>query len=248
VGYEARDMKGRAINLLGLPSGAWAQMRKDYHIKYLNVAKLVEGLEAGKGTILELFAGRGYITEKIYASLSPRRIIAIDKDDYELRLYRRRVRKALKGKNTAIETYRMDNVEWIREVMPNIDLSDLILVDFDASGCPAKAMKAFFETYRVRGELRIRITDGAIYKLNMLVKGKPLKEEIDRLYCPEISEEVDWRNQWNLDKQEDLDVRFLKMLLKKYGYELKWLEVSRIERMGKKGVIFISAVIRGEEA
>jgi tRNA G26 N,N-dimethylase Trm1 len=110
-----------------------------------------------KGTVLELYAGKGYLTRGVYVGKA-KRVILVDKDKKALSQADRR----LKGK-VRREIYAGDNRTWIREKMVDVDLSDLVAVDFDAFGSPMDTMREFFNNYKVRRPLYLSLTDGSAY-------------------------------------------------------------------------------------
>ena len=57
------------------------------------------------------------------------------------------------------EIYAGDNREWIKEKMADVDLSDLVSVDFDAFGNPTDTMQVFFDNYKIRKPLYVSLTD-----------------------------------------------------------------------------------------
>jgi len=111
--------------------------------------------DAPRGTVLELYAGKGYLTRDVYAGKASR-VILVDKDKRALGQAERR----LKGK-VRREIYVGDNRAWIRDRMQGVDLSDLVAVDFDAFGSPTDTMQVFFDHYKVRGPLYVSLTDGS---------------------------------------------------------------------------------------
>jgi len=107
------------------------------------------------GTVLEVYAGKGNLSSRLYARKG-RRLILVDNDAESLQQAHRK----LKGK-ALHETIAMDNVKWISEEMQLEALRDLRLVDFDAFGSPADPAKAFFDRYPVNQPLVVAFTDGS---------------------------------------------------------------------------------------
>ena len=116
-------------------------------------SELVENLKGG--TVLELFAGEGNLSKHVYADKADR-IIAVDMDSRALK----KAEEKLKD-NIEVETYPSHNVDWIENKLPEMQLGDLKVVDFDAFGSPADSMKAFFENYKVTHPMRVGVTDGS---------------------------------------------------------------------------------------
>jgi len=93
-----------------------------------------------KGIFLELFAGKGYLSQ-VYANYASQLILVDENEDYL-----REAQKKLGHIPTRI--FCKDNIDFIREDLPKFQ--DLVFVDFDAFGCPAKQIKAFFEVYSMK--------------------------------------------------------------------------------------------------
>jgi len=227
---------------------SWKVMGKGLFIpeypKYLLTIELMEGLKQNEGTIVELYAGRGYFTKFVYSHLEPKRIIAVEKDKETLRRYRARVSKLFRKKETKVEIYNMDNIKWMKEVMPKLDLSDLVLVDFDASGRLNIALETFFDVYDRKGELRIRTTDGVAYLFSrFLLSREKLGRKIAKLYYPELCEEVDWRNKWTLEKHQILVDKYMKIFFKKHDLKLKWYKSGISHGFGATGSVYTCAII-----
>ena len=107
------------------------------------------------GTVIEVYAGRGNLSSKVYASRG-RRLVLLDSDAKSLQ----QAHGKLKGR-VVHETVCMDNVKWMNQEMNPRDYPDVVLVDFDAFGCPAEPAKAFFNNYPVKRPMYVAFTDGS---------------------------------------------------------------------------------------
>jgi 16S rRNA G966 N2-methylase RsmD len=135
---------------------------------------LANGLRR-RGTVLELYAGKGNLTRGVYASKADR-LIMVDQDPKALeKAYRR-----LGGHRHKAELHAMDNEDYLDQVKPG-DLKDLAVVDFDPFGSPGKAVQKFFSIYKVEKPLLVAITDGASMKQGYL-KGDESKRWMRRHY------------------------------------------------------------------
>lgn len=105
-------------------------------------------------TILELYAGEGNLSEKVYAPLNPRRMVLVDDDARALE--KARVRLARFGVKK--EFYPMPNEQFIERGYLR-KYSDVSLVDFDAHGSPSGTVQLFFDNYRVRQPMIAALTD-----------------------------------------------------------------------------------------
>jgi len=111
-----------------------------------------------KGTVLELYAGRGNLSKSVY-SKNADKLILVDMDKDALGNARRKL------EGVRHETYPLENTEFVDKHLNNGlrgELQkDLTLVDFDAFGSPADAMKSFFSKYEVKRPLYVGVTDGS---------------------------------------------------------------------------------------
>ena len=106
-------------------------------------------------TILELYAGEGNLSEKVYAPLNPRRMVLVDDDARALE--KAKVRLARFGVKK--EFYPMTNEQFIKRGYLR-KYPDVSLVDFDAYGSPGRTVQLFFDNYRVRQPMIAALTDG----------------------------------------------------------------------------------------
>lgn len=117
--------------------------------------RLDENIQGRGGTVLELYAGRGNLSRHIYAKRG-RKLILVDSDAEALQQAHQKLRGRCQH-----ETIAKDNVRWIEEEMEPEELSDLLIVDFDAFGSPAEPAKAFFANYPVKKSMYVAFTDGS---------------------------------------------------------------------------------------
>jgi hypothetical protein len=109
---------------------------------------------SGHRTILELYAGEGNLSERVYARLNPRRMVLVDDDQGALERARQRLAKFSIKK----EFYPISNERFIKDHLGRY--SDISLVDFDPYGSPGRTVAKFFERYRVRQPMIVALTDG----------------------------------------------------------------------------------------
>jgi len=106
-------------------------------------------------TILELYAGEGNLSEKVYAPLNPRRMVLVDDDAQALEKARARLARFGVKK----EFHPMNNEQFIKRGFLR-RYPDISLVDFDAYGSPGRTVQLFFDNYRVRQPMIAALTDG----------------------------------------------------------------------------------------
>jgi tRNA G26 N,N-dimethylase Trm1 len=106
-----------------------------------------------KGTVLEVYAGKGELTKAVYSEKADK-VVMVDKNPKFLA----EADQKLKVKREIILG---DNVAWLKEAMNPAELTNLKLVDFDAYGSPAQTIKAFFDNYPITKNLLIALTDGS---------------------------------------------------------------------------------------
>jgi hypothetical protein len=135
--------------------------------------KVVERMP--RGAVLELYAGKGYLTKEVYSKKATR-VILVDSNKNSLNSANRRLKGTVKR-----ELIAENNKKWIENEMDPAELRDLTLVDFDAFGSPTETMSTFFDHYPIKRPLYITATDGAAqyYQQNPNARGK---ESARRLY------------------------------------------------------------------
>lgn len=182
-----------------------------------------------RGTVLELYAGKGYLTRDVYAKKA-KRVILVDKDKKALSQAERR----LKGK-VRREIYAGDNRKWIQEKMVDVDLSDLVAVDFDAFGSPMDAMAAFFDNYRVRRPLYVSLTDGSTfwYGLHRNLDGPAVarKRYHSRIGSKDIG---------TVRGQVKMIDRFMKEEGKKHGFTAEPISIAK----GRQKTLYVGYLLK----
>jgi len=182
-----------------------------------------------RGTVLELYAGKGYLTRDVYAKKA-KRVILVDKDKKALGQAERR----LKGK-VRREIYVGDNREWIREKMSSVDLSDLVAVDFDAFGSPMDTMREFFNQYRIRRPLYVSLTDGSTfwYGLHKNLDGPSMarKRYHSRIGRKEVG---------TIRGQVKMIDRFMKEEGKKHGFTAEPISIAK----GRQKTLYVGYLLK----
>ena len=164
------------------------------------------------GTFLELFAGEGNLSKHVYADKADK-IIAVDMDSKALR----KAEEKLKG-DVELETYPSPNVDWIENKLPEMELGDLKVVDFDAFGSPADSMKVFFGNYKVAHPIRVGVTDGSsvyVSQLGVADNEAKRREWIRRKYG------VGYRGSWDRAKQMEILDSFMRRLGDEHGFKVR---------------------------
>lgn len=190
--------------------------------KFWQRLELVKGMP--KGTILELHAGAGNLTETVYKGKAKKHIL-VEKDPDELD-------KALEkvSNGVMVEGYAMDNIKWIRDYMDPDELKDLVLVDFDPFGSPADVMKEFFSKYKVRKPLRVAVTDGGHVFLSRLSNTERGRKWLKEHYL------VDTYPSTREKLAETMD-KFMEKLGEKYGFKAKRVNYTHGPRVNYLGYI-----------
>ena len=185
--------------------------------------------EMPRGTVLELYAGKGYLTRDVYAGKA-KRVIMVDKDKKALDQAKRR----LKGK-VRREIYTGDNRKWIREKMANVDLSDLVAVDFDAFGSPTDTMQIFFDNYKVRRPLYVSLTDGSAiaYSFHKATKGPSMAR---KHYHSRISR----KEMGTVRGQVKMIDRFMKEEGKKHGFTAEPISIAK----GSQKTLYVGYLLK----
>lgn len=189
--------------------------------------RLVHG--APRGTVLELYAGKGYLTRDVYAGKA-KRVILVDKDKRALATADRR----LKGK-VRREIYQGDNQEWIKEKMVDVDLSDLVAVDFDAFGSPMDTMAAFFDNYRVRRPLYVSLTDGSAFWYS-LHRNRGAPKVARKRYHSRISK----KEIGTVRGQVKMIDRFMKEEGKKHGFTAEPISIAK----GRQKTLYVGYLLK----
>ncbi len=173
VPITLRDFS-EAMALQGYATPSGTTIPDIYPAKLKQRTEVAEMLQ--QDTVLELFAGKGTLSSLVYAK-RVKRLILVDKETEYLEIAKRRLQGAV------CETYAMDNVRWIREVLPARlgELEEnLTLVDFDDFGMPGETIQEFFKTFHVKKPLVVAITDGGNIKLGFI--SKDVQSLMKRMY------------------------------------------------------------------
>ncbi len=115
-------------------------------------------------TVLDLFAGMGYLSEE-YAKHGCERLICVEKNPEYFEALKKRMAHYPNAK-----LHSSDNLEWLRESVGEV--KDVTYVDFDAFGCPNDQIRLFFENYPVDRAIMVNVTDGVILNLRRLASVK----------------------------------------------------------------------------
>ena len=126
--------------------------------------------------ILELYAGRGALTENVYAGHC-NKLWLVDADNANLQVARDRL------ETFNYEAFCMDNLKWLKNYFRfkvEAFQEHLTLVDFDAFGMPGRQIQRFFELFRVQRPLCVAVTDGGSRRLGF--SSKDLSNILSRHY------------------------------------------------------------------
>ena len=113
-----------------------------------------------QGTVLDLFAGMGCLSEE-YAKAGCERLICVEKEEeyYDV------LREMMKPYRN-VELYLEDNMDFLDGEV--VAVTSITYVDFDAFGCPNQQIVKFFEKYPIRQTIMVNVTDGTLLNLNRL--------------------------------------------------------------------------------
>jgi len=152
------------------------------------------------GTIVDLFAGEGIVSE-IYKPHAER-LILVDDDKRKLGSAKRRLQ------NGSVEYFNMDNFKFMEEILPSI--RNLTLVDFDPYGSVGKHLQAFFNAYPVKHQFILCLTDGATKDIRGIMQDDAWREH----YLSDRKEvgKYDW---------PDLIEALLRKLGSTHGFEIR---------------------------
>jgi hypothetical protein len=107
-----------------------------------------------KGTVLELFAGKGNLSKDVWAPKASNLILVDKRADYL-----EEAASKLKGKSHVI--VKANNLRWLEKELPQEQIDNLRAVDFDAFGSPAKQLNAFFNNTPIKRSMIVAVTDGS---------------------------------------------------------------------------------------
>lgn len=107
-----------------------------------------------KGTVLELYAGKGNLSKTVWAPKATKLILVDKREDYL-----KEAASKLKGKTHVI--VRANNLKWLENELPQEQIDNLAAVDFDAFGSPSRQLNAFFNNLPVKRSMVVAVTDGS---------------------------------------------------------------------------------------
>lgn len=169
------------------------------------------------GTVLELYAGRGSLTKKVYARKA-KKVVMVDKDRNALRQADRKLKGRVKR-----EIIAEDNRKYIKREMKPSQLKNLKVVDFDAYGCPADTMKAFFKKYPVKKTLHVAVTDGSARYLGYTKSTRRARSWVKRRYGVEPNKGTKLGTR---EAQREILLKFMKKEGRKHGFKVEEVSVA----------------------
>jgi sulfite reductase alpha subunit-like flavoprotein len=188
--------------------------------KYIHRRNLLEKFKEVKGDVsLELFAGKGVLSKSVYSKYV-NKMILVDKDKELLE-------KAKKKLGDKAEIYCMNNIKFIKEVMPKLDLSDLRIVDFDAFGNPMRQIREFFKYYKVKKPLIVTLTDGSGMYLTLRGREEG-KKYIKKMYGVSCKK-------WSYQKHKIILLKAMQNIGKKRGFAVVYYNFVRRKKAGQVG-------------
>lgn len=125
--------------------------------KFAQRKRICEKITNKHGTILELFAGRGYLTEKLYSEFSDKNILVEKQNYFEL----------IRFKESKYTIFIKNNEKFLKEDLEKLNLSDMTLIDFDAFGTPIPAIHIFFKNFKVTNPFFLTLTDATARYIQM---------------------------------------------------------------------------------
>lgn len=138
---------------------AMARKKNDHafpELKALLRQRLIAAI-APKNAV-DFFAGRGRLLFSVCRGFQA--VHAVEKDPAKFAVLKRRAQeqKARSGSGLGVKTYRMNNLEFARAILPGI--ADVNFMDFDAYGNPHPLIAEVFLHFQVREQTALAITDG----------------------------------------------------------------------------------------
>ena len=164
--------------------------------------------------VLDLFAGKGYLSWLYATYLKPRKIICIEKDPEIYKI----LRKNMRGVRNVI-TLNMDNIRVLEEPLwPG----RYTLVDFDDTGCPTAQIIRFFKAYPITHALIISITDGMILNFRSSRSADLLKWYLQDFYPEASSKMKDLLNPYEINTRlgeyfPEIQRRFIDILCMRHN-------------------------------
>ena len=119
----------------------------------LKCRKKVAALVDKNGTTIELFTGMGNLTNAVYLPIA-KKCIMVEMNPKYVEFLKK------KFPEEKVEIYNMNNEDFIKNHLENINQEDVTLIDFDAFGATAKLIMMFFQKFKVTRKIGVCITDG----------------------------------------------------------------------------------------
>lgn len=159
-----------------------------------------------RGKIIELYAGVGYLTFRVYAP-AYREVVVVEKNPEHFRRLLRRL-----GRFANVRYYNKVNADFIAEDLPNhLDFST---VDFDAFGSPGEVAIKFFEAVegRLSRPFLLLMTDGGL-----LAAKRRAPMNLHRYYLTG-PDEVRQPPAGLAERFEEFQARFVERLASRHGF------------------------------
>lgn len=187
----------------------------DLHPAKLAQRKALADRMKKKGTVLEVYAGKGGLTKTVYAKKAEK-VVLVDKNPKLLK----KADKALRGR-VKRELIVADNKAWLKNELPQKQLKNLKLVDFDAFGSPAAQMKIFFDNYEVKKPLLVALTDGSTIYVGYCQNAKGRRWLKQHYGVDVLPGHFGTRNQ-----QVEILNKFMRAQGKKHGFKVEPVSVA----------------------
>lgn len=166
-------------------------------------------------TVLDLFAGMGYLSKE-YAEAGCERLICVEKDPEYFKVLEDRM-KSLSN----VELVQADNIGFLDDVA---SIRDVSFVDFDAFGCPNQQIAKFFEKYPVERAMMVNVTDGTLLNLNRLASIDLEEHYLVNLYSKGRLSRRDFDSKRGLRRLLPwLQRTFINLLAAKYGFSTSFV-------------------------
>ena len=120
-------------------------------LKTLLRKSLLDLRATDRGTVLDLFAGRGEIAVKVYGGF--REVHLVEKNSKQFAVLENKFAAC-----PSVRLWRMDNLKFIAQKLALFP--ELRVVEFDAYGTPNHQIKLFFENHKLKKPLLVFATDG----------------------------------------------------------------------------------------
>jgi len=166
-------------------------------------------------TILDLFAGMGYLSEE-YAKAEFEKLICVEKDEE----YFNELRRRMEPFSNCVLIHD-DNLSWLKDELPKV--KDVTFVDFDPFGCPNEQIRLFFENYPVDRAIMVNVTDGVILNLRRLASVN-LEKYLLSLYPTGRLPREEFKSKQELNRLLPwLQRTFINLLAAKHGFSTSFV-------------------------